>query len=101
MKKFTDKIKVNESKKSSENLKGFEKKLTEILNDSIKVDEIISLFPESIIMPLFYKGDIVELNEGGKIEIIKSEWKNGEYVYYYDDKENGLFYTYEGDIKFD
>ena len=26
MKKFTDKIKVNESKKSSENLKGFEKK---------------------------------------------------------------------------
>ena len=101
MKKFTDKIKVNESKKFSENLKGFEKKLTEILNDSIKVDEIISLFPDSIIMPLFYKGDVVELNEGGQIEIVQLGWKNGGYIYYYDDEENGLVYTYEDDIKFD
>ena len=101
MKKFTDKIKVNESKKSSENLKGFEKKLTEILNDSIKVDEIISLFPDSIIMPLFYKGDVVELNEGGQIEIVQLGWKIGGYIYYYDDEENGLLYTYEDDIKFD
>lgn len=52
-------------------------------------------------MPLFYKGDIVELNEVGKIEIVQLERKNGECVYYYDDKENGLFYAYEDDIKFD
>jgi hypothetical protein len=52
-------------------------------------------------MPLFYKGDVVELNEGGQIEIVQLDWKNGGYIYYYDDEENGLLYTYEDDIKFD
>ena len=99
MRKFTDRI--IESKNVNENLKGFERKIAEILGDSNKVDEIISLFPKSIIMPLFYIGDIVELNNGRKIEIVEVNWKNGGYIYYFNDEEKGLLYAYEDDMKFD
>ena len=50
-------------------------------------------------MPLYYKGDIVELNDGGKVEIIEVGWKNGGYIYYFNDDEHGSLYTYEDDIK--
>ena len=45
--------KITESK--SENIKGFERKLMEIV-ESDKVEKILDLIPDGVILPLFYKG---------------------------------------------
>lgn len=94
--KYLKSFKLNESK--SENIKGFERKLMSILEID-KVKDILDLIPDGIILPLFYKGDVVELIEGGYVTITESDYKNGEYIYYYyiDGDE---VYSYESDFKF-
>ena len=85
----------------NENLIGFERKLEEIVGDSGKIAQIMSLFPKSIIMPLFYKGDTATLNDDNvDITIVKVGWKNGGYIYYFQDEEGDLVYTYEENLKY-
>ena len=84
----------------NENLMGFERKLVELLGDSEKVTQIIELFPKSIIMPLFYKGDVVKTINGDEITITKVGWKNGSYIYYFEDEDGEVFYTYEDELNY-
>ena len=79
----------------NDNLIGFKRKIMEIVNDATKVNEILSLFPNKIIMPLFYTGDEVRLKNGDEVRIVKSGWKNGEYIYYFYNEDDDLVYTYE------
>ena len=79
----------------NDNLIGFKRKIMEIVNDATKVNEILSLFPNKIIMPLFYTGDEVKLKNGDEVRIVKSGWKNGEYIYYFYNEDDDLVYTYE------
>lgn len=79
----------------NDNLIGFKRKIMEIVNDATKVDEILNLFPNKIIMPLFYTGDQVKLKNGDEVRIVKSDWKNGEYIYYFYNEDDDLVYTYE------
>jgi len=92
--------KYNESKNNNEdNLTGFIRKLNNILDDKSKIEEIISLFPKSIIMPMFYKGDEVTLIDSGDIVIITDiAWKNGEYIYYFENNDGDEVYTYESEF---
>jgi hypothetical protein len=49
-------------------------------------------------MPLYYKGDVAKLNDGGKTEevtIVKSDRKYGEYIYYFYSVDGDLVYEYE------
>ena len=84
----------------NENLMGFERKLVELLGDSEKVTQIIELFPKSIIMPLFYKGDVVKTINGDEITITKVGCKNGGYIYYFEDEDGEVFYTYEDELNY-
>lgn len=87
--------KFNESK--SENHIGFERKLREIL-DTDKVEEIMSLIPTGVIMPIFYKGDKAILKDSNKEVIITdSGYKNREYIYYYELDDDDV-YSYESDF---
>jgi hypothetical protein len=43
----------------NDNLIGFKRKIMEIVNDETKVNEILSLFPNKIIMPLLMADFIV------------------------------------------
>lgn len=87
---------VNESK--SDNLMGFERKLLEFLKPD-EVESILDLIPESIIMPIFYKGDSAKLKTGESVLITDVNYKNREYIYYY--KLNGdEVYSYESDFIF-
>ena len=79
----------------NDNLMGFKRKIMEIVNDATKVNKILSLFPNKIIMPLFYTGDEVRLKNGDEVRIVKSGWKNGEYIYYFYNEDDDLVYTYE------
>jgi hypothetical protein len=82
----------------NENLIGFKRKMVEIVKDPNKVNEILNLFPENIIMPLYYKGDTAKLNDGDdivEVTIVKSGWKNGEYIYYFHSVDGDLVYEYE------
>jgi uncharacterized protein YodC (DUF2158 family) len=79
----------------NDNLMGFKRKIMEIVGDATKVNEILSLFPNKIIMPLFYTGDEVRLKDGDEVRIVKSGWKNGEYIYYFYNEDDDLVYTYE------
>jgi len=79
----------------NDNLIGFKRKIMEIVNDETKVNEILSLFPNKIIMPLFYTGDTVKLKDGNEVTVVKSGWKNGEYIYYFYNEDDDLVYTYE------
>jgi hypothetical protein len=79
----------------NDNLIGFKRKIMEIVIDATKVNEILSLFPNKIIMPLFYAGDTVKLKDGDEVRIVKSGWKNGEYIYYFYNEDDDLVYTYE------
>jgi len=83
----------------NENLIGFIRKLNNILDDKSKIEEIISLFPKSIIMPMFYKGDTATLLDGNVVTVT-DRWKNGEYIYYFEDEEGDEVYTYESEFKF-
>jgi hypothetical protein len=82
----------------NDNLIGFKRKIMEIVNDETKVNEILSLFPNKIIMPLFYTGDMVKLKDGYEVTVVKSGWKNGEYIYYFYDDDDNLVYTYENEF---
>jgi len=84
----------------NENLIGFIRKLNNILDDKSKIEEIISLFPKSIIMPMFYKGDTATLLDGNVVTVTDVGWKNGEYIYYFEDEEGDEVYTYESEFKF-
>ena len=84
----------------NENLIGFIGKLNNILDDKSKIDEIISLFPKSIIMPMFYKGDTAILLDGDFITVTDVGWKNGEYIYYFENEDGDEVYTYESELKF-
>jgi hypothetical protein len=82
----------------NENLIGFKRKMMEIVKDSNKVNEILNLFPDSIIMPLYYKGDVAKLNDGDdtvEVTIVKSDRKYGEYIYYFYSVDGDLVYEYE------
>jgi hypothetical protein len=81
-----------------ENLQGFKRKLSEMLNDTI-VDSILELIPDGIIMPVFYKGDKAPLKDGGDVTIIKTGWKGGSYIYYYE-LDGDEVYSYEDDFLF-
>jgi hypothetical protein len=82
----------------NENLIGFKRKMMEIVKDSNKVNEILNLFPDSIMMPLYYKGDVAKLNDGDdtvEVTIVKSDRKYGEYIYYFYSVDGDLVYEYE------
>ena len=82
----------------NENLIGLKRKMMEIVKDSNKVNEILNLFPDSIIMPLYYKGDVAKLNDGDdtvEVTIVKSDRKYGEYIYYFYSVDGDLVYEYE------
>jgi len=82
----------------NENLIGLKRKMMEIVKDPNKVNEILNLFPDSIIMPLYYKGDVAKLNDGDdtvEVTIVKSDWKYGEYIYYFYSVDGDLVYAYE------
>ena len=87
---------INESKDS--NLAGFKRKLMEIVNTE-KVDRILELIPDTIIMPLFYKGDKVRLKKGSKkVKITDIGYKNRQYIYYYYDLNDDEVYSYEDEF---
>jgi len=82
----------------NENLIGLKRKMMEIVKDPNKVNEILNLFPDSIIMPLYYKGDVAKLNDGDdtvEVTIVKSDRKYGEYIYYFYSEDGDLVYAYE------
>jgi len=82
----------------NENLIGCKRKMMEIVKDSNKVNEILNLFPDNIMMPLYYKGDVAKLNDGDdtvEVTIVKSDRKYGEYIYYFYSVDGDLVYEYE------
>jgi hypothetical protein len=82
----------------NENLIGLKRKMMEIVKDPNKVNEILNLFPDSIMMPLYYKGDVAKLNDGDdtvEVTIVKSDRKYGEYIYYFYSVDGDLVYEYE------
>ena len=68
-------------------LSGFERKFKEIVGDDAKASQVLGLFPEWIMMPLFYRGDKAEL-DGKAICIDKVGMKGSCYIYFFTD-ENG------------
>jgi hypothetical protein len=89
---------IKESFSKEENLQGFKRKLSEMLDDTI-VDSILELIPDGIIMPVFYKGDKARLKDGEDVTIIKTGWKGGSYIYYYE-LDGDEVYSYEDDFLF-
>jgi len=87
--------------KENENLKGFKRKLTEILNPN-QVNEVLKLIPNNIALPLFYVGDEATLEEdGSKVIITDVGTKHGGYVYYYFSEEFGEeVFSYEDEFIF-
>lgn len=85
----------------NENLMGFEKRLGRILNDSAKVSEILGLIPENVLLPLFYKGDVVRLREGGEITITEVGFKRGEYIYFFEDENGDEWYEREENMVYE
>lgn len=79
----------------NENLMGFERKLREILGDSGKVDEVISLIPDNILLPLYFKGDVVKLRNGDMVTITKVGFRRGEFNYYFEDENGETWYERE------
>lgn len=80
----------------SDNLIGFKRKLLEFLDtDDVKI--ILDLIPEGVILPLFYKGDSAKLKTGEEVIILDTDYKNREYIYYYDVNGDSL-YSYESDF---
>lgn len=79
----------------NENLMGFERKLREILGDSGKVDEVISLIPGNILLPLYFKGDVVKLRNGNMVTITKVGFRRGEFNYYFEDENGETWYERE------
>ena len=85
-------------KLEEENLSGFERKIKEIIGDNSKTQQVLDLFPEWITMPLFYKGDIVEM-DGKTIVIDKCGMKGGNYIYYFTDEDGDQWYAREEELK--
>ena len=81
-----------------ENIKGFKRKLEEILDDKSKINDILDLIPKGIILPIFYKGDTAVLDNGDVVKITGYDWKNGMYIYYYLIDGNKV-YSYEDVFK--
>jgi hypothetical protein len=81
-----------------ENIKGFKRKLEEILDDKSKINDILDLIPKGIILPIFYKGDTAVLDNGDVVKITGYDWKNGMYIYYYLIDGNQV-YSYEDVFK--
>jgi len=79
------------------NIKGFRRKLLEIINDNDKINQILELIPDDIILPLFYKGDKVILKDGEEVTILECSRKNGSYIYYFE-LDGYIVYEYENDI---
>jgi len=79
----------------NENLIGFEKKLKELLGNSDKVKQILDLIPEKVILPLYYKGDVVKLRDGNVITITEVGFKRGEYIYFFEDEDGEEYYERE------
>jgi hypothetical protein len=90
---------IKEGFSKEENLMGFKRKLSEMLDDGV-VDSILELIPDSIIMPVFYRGDKAELKSGTSVIIGDTSWKNGEYIYYYELNGDEV-YSYEEDFILD
>ena len=83
-----------------ENIKGFKRKLEEIIDDKSKINDILDLIPKGIILPIFYKGDTAVLDNGDVVRITRYDWKNGTYIYYYKVGSNEI-YSYEDEFKID
>jgi len=81
-----------------ENIKGFKRKLEEIIDDKSKINDILDLIPKGIILPIFYKGDTAVLDNGDVVKITGYDWKNGMYIYYYLIDGNQV-YSYEDVFK--
>jgi hypothetical protein len=81
-----------------ENIKGFKRKLEEILDDKSKINDILDLIPKGIILPIFNKGDTAVLDNGDVVKITGYDWKNGMYIYYYLIDGNQV-YSYEDVFK--
>jgi hypothetical protein len=84
---------IKESFSKEENLIGFKRKLSEMLDDTI-VDSILELIPDGVIMPVFYKGDKASLKSGETVIITNTSWKGGSYIYYYE-LDGDEVYSYE------
>lgn len=82
----------------SENLIGFEKKLKELLGNSDKVGEILDLIPDNVILPLYYKGDVVKTHEGDTITITEVGFKRGNYIYFFEDENGEEWYEREENL---
>lgn len=80
----------------SDNLIGFKRKLLEFLDEE-DVKIILDLIPDGVILPLFYKGDSAKLKTGEEVIILDTDYKNREYIYYYDVNGDSL-YSYESDF---
>jgi hypothetical protein len=80
------------------NLSGFDRKIKEIIGDKVKAQQVLDLFPEWIIMPLFYKGDKAEM-DGKIITIDKCGMKGNCYIYYFTDEEGEQWYAREEELK--
>lgn len=87
-----------ESFSKEENLMGFKRKLSEMLDNTI-VDSILELIPNGVVMPVFYKGDKAHLKSGETVVITDTRWKNGSYIYYYELNGDEV-YSYEDDFLF-
>lgn len=81
-----------------DNLSGFERKIKEIIGDDYKVQKILELFPDTIVMPLFYKGDQAEM-DGKKITIDEFGMKGHRYIYYFTDEHGDQWYAREEELK--
>jgi hypothetical protein len=85
--------------KENENLKGFKRKLIEIMGNN-QVDDVLRLIHKHIIIPLLYVGDEATLEDGSKVIITGLRIKNGQYVYYYISDEDDEVYSYEDEFVF-
>ena len=85
--------------RSNESLGGFERILKSIIGTD-KIESILALIPDSIILPMFYKDELVYCkSEDLDVRILDVRWKNGSYIYYFLDKGNKV-YAYEDDLEY-
>ena len=82
----------------NENTMGFERKLRELLGNSDKVGEILDLIPDNVLLPLYYKGDVVKTREGNVITVTEVGFKRGEYIYFFEDEGGEEWYEREENL---
>jgi hypothetical protein len=84
----------------NENLGGFQRALDRITGDKEMTEQIMSLIPSTVILPLYFKGETAKVEGVGEVVITDIAWKNGGYIYFFRDEASGdEVYTYEHNLE--